>query len=120
MNLMLALLGVGVPGHMGINRNEIAHQLAKMGSSLPLIGPEPALDICEGCRRSNEGLDEQEARGLLQYIHGQSRLRAFLKILYQISWAITQFEQEPAKNNDGAANRAMSLKSNGQFTDMQK
>ena len=50
---------------MGINRNEIVHKLAKLGSSLPLIGPELALDICEGCRRNNEGLDEQEARGVL-------------------------------------------------------
>jgi len=47
MNLMLALRGGGgeMPGHMRINRNEIAHQLAKLGSSLPLVGPEPALDI---------------------------------------------------------------------------
>lgn len=68
-----------LPGHIGINRNEIAHQSAKLGPSLPLTGPEPALDICEGCRRSNEGLDEQEARGLLQYFHGQRQAKGFLK-----------------------------------------
>jgi hypothetical protein len=30
---------------MGINRNEIAHQLTKLDFSLPLTGPEPALEI---------------------------------------------------------------------------
>jgi ribonuclease HI len=34
-----------VPGHMGIDGNEIADQLAKQGSSHPFIGPEPALGI---------------------------------------------------------------------------
>lgn len=43
-NLVLALL-VRVPGQMGINRNEIAHQLTKLDFSLPLTGPEPALEI---------------------------------------------------------------------------
>jgi hypothetical protein len=41
---MLALL-VRVPGQMKIKRNEIAHQLAEPGSSFPLTGPEPALEI---------------------------------------------------------------------------
>jgi hypothetical protein len=30
---------------MRININEIAHQLAKLDSSLPFTGPEPALEI---------------------------------------------------------------------------
>jgi ribonuclease HI len=34
-----------VPGHMGIDGNEIADQLARQGSSYPLTGPEPALGI---------------------------------------------------------------------------
>lgn len=71
--------GEGGPGCMGINRNEIAHQLPMLETSLPLIEPEPALDICEGCRRSNEGLDEQDERGILQYIHGQRQPKGFLK-----------------------------------------
>jgi len=33
-------------GHVGIGGNEIADQLAREGSSLLLIGPEPALVIC--------------------------------------------------------------------------
>jgi ribonuclease HI len=36
---------VWVLGHMRIDRNEIADQLARQGSSHPLTGPEPALGI---------------------------------------------------------------------------
>jgi ribonuclease HI len=34
-----------VPGHEGIESNETADQLAKLGSECPLIGPEPACGI---------------------------------------------------------------------------
>jgi hypothetical protein len=34
-----------VPGHMRIDGNEIADQLARQVSSHPLLGPEPALGI---------------------------------------------------------------------------
>jgi len=34
-----------VPGHMGIDGNELADHLAIESSSHPLIGPEPALGI---------------------------------------------------------------------------
>jgi ribonuclease HI len=34
---------IWVPGHMGIDGNEMADQLARQGSSYPFIGPEPAL-----------------------------------------------------------------------------
>jgi hypothetical protein len=36
---------IWVPGHMGIDGNEIADQLARQGSSRPFIGPDPALGI---------------------------------------------------------------------------
>jgi hypothetical protein len=36
---------IWVPGHMGIDGNEIADQLAREDSSHPLIGPRPALGI---------------------------------------------------------------------------
>jgi len=36
---------VWVPGHMGIDWNKIADQLARQGSPLNLTGPEPALGM---------------------------------------------------------------------------
>ena len=36
---------VRVPGHMGIDENEMADNLAGEGSSDPLTGPQPALGI---------------------------------------------------------------------------
>jgi len=40
-----------VPGHMGIDGNEITDQSAKDGSSLPLIGPALALGISASVAR---------------------------------------------------------------------
>jgi ribonuclease HI len=57
---------IPVPGHMGIDGNETADQLARHGSSHPLTGPEPALgNICKGCQGSHQGLDKQETKGAL-------------------------------------------------------
>jgi ribonuclease HI len=36
---------VQVPGHNGIDGNEIANQLVRIGCSHPLIGPECAIGI---------------------------------------------------------------------------
>jgi hypothetical protein len=44
---------------MGIDGNEIADQLARQGSSHPLIGPEPALGIfAKVARGDDQGLDK--------------------------------------------------------------
>jgi hypothetical protein len=64
---------------MGIDGNEIADQLARQGSSQPLIGPEPAL-----------GISAKVARGVIrdwtsrkheehwQSICGQRQAKGFL------------------------------------------
>jgi hypothetical protein len=61
---------------MGIVGNEIAHRLARVGSSHPLIGPEPAL-----------GVSAKVAKGVLRSTGSpcinKGRLRAFLKKLWK-------------------------------------
>jgi hypothetical protein len=68
---------------MGINLNEIEHQLAKLGSTLPLIGSEPALDIsakvADGVMRSWMSRKREEHCSTFM---GKGRLRAFIKILH--------------------------------------
>ena len=34
-----------IPGHAGVRGNEIADDLARDGSALKLVGPEPALGV---------------------------------------------------------------------------
>jgi ribonuclease HI len=46
---------IWVPGHMGIDGNEMADQLARQGSSCPFIGPE---HICYDCQGADQGMDE--------------------------------------------------------------
>jgi hypothetical protein len=40
-----------VPGHEGIAGNELAHQLARLGSEHPFTGPEPACGISIGAAK---------------------------------------------------------------------
>jgi hypothetical protein len=65
---------VWAPGQTEIVENEIADQLAKVGSSHPHIGPEPAL-----------GVSAKVARGVMKSIGSpcidRGRLRAFLQKL---------------------------------------
>jgi ribonuclease HI len=71
---------IWVPGHMRIDGNEVADQLARQGSSHPFIGPDPAL-----------GISAKVARGVIRagrvgntrsigssYVD-KDRLRTFLK-----------------------------------------
>jgi hypothetical protein len=79
---------------MGIDGNKIADQLARPGSSQPLIGPEPAL-----------GISAKVARGVIrnwtsrkheeqwQSICGQRQAKGFLKKpSTKKSWEIAQTE----------------------------
>jgi len=45
---------------MEIHGNKIADQLARAGSSHPLIGPGPTLGISAKVARHNQGVEEQE------------------------------------------------------------
>jgi hypothetical protein len=71
-----------VPGHMGIDENEMADELARQGSALSLIGPEPALslsgEVAKGVIRSCMNRKHEE------YWHssyGQKTAKGFLKRL---------------------------------------
>jgi hypothetical protein len=65
---------------MGIDGNEIADQLARQGSTHPLIGPEPALDIsakfARGIVRDWTSRKHEED---WQSIRGQRQAKGFLK-----------------------------------------
>jgi hypothetical protein len=95
---------VWVLGHVEIDRNEIDDELARQGSSHPLIGLA-------------FGISAKVARGVIrdwtsrkrekqwQSLHGQRQAKGFLKIL----WGTAQPEHKPA-NIDRAAQRTISFK----------
>ena len=41
-----------VPGHSGVHGNEVADELARNGSSVPFVGPEPAIGISSNLIRN--------------------------------------------------------------------
>jgi hypothetical protein len=71
---------IWVPGHMGIDGNDKANQLARLGSSCPFIGPEPALGIsAKIAREVIMGWSNTKHVVYWQSIHGQRQARDFLK-----------------------------------------
>jgi hypothetical protein len=92
---------------MGIDENEIVVHLVRNGSSLPLkdlMLPVAYLQRLPGEWKSRE-------HEYWQSMCGQRQAKAFLQKPYaKKSWGFSQPEQKPVKNNDRAANRALSLK----------
>jgi ribonuclease HI len=71
---------IWVPGHMGIDGNEIADQLAREGSPHPLTGPQPALGIsAKGARRVISDCTSRKHEEHWQFIRGQRQVKGFLK-----------------------------------------
>jgi hypothetical protein len=67
---------------MGIDGNEMADQLARQGSSHPLIGPEPALSISvKVARRVIRDWTSRKHEEHWQSIRGQRQSKGFLKKL---------------------------------------
>lgn len=67
-----------LPGHMGIDENETADQLASQGSSCPLKGPEPTLDIsAKFARQVISSWTNRKPEGFMD----RSKLRASLNDL---------------------------------------
>ena len=64
---------IWVPGHTGIDGNEMAGQLARQGSSYPLTGPDPALGRLPGVGRV------RNMRSIGSPFMDKSKLRSFLK-----------------------------------------
>jgi len=56
-----------VPGHAGARRNEIADKLARSGSSLRFIGPEPFLGVSRQNIKKNETLVGETASGIVAW-----------------------------------------------------
>jgi hypothetical protein len=93
---------VWVPGHVEIDGNEIADELASQGSSHPLKGPVLGISakVARGLIRDWTSKKREEH---LHSIHGQKQVKGFLKI----PWGTAQPEHKPAKNIDRAAKRTI-------------
>jgi hypothetical protein len=102
---------VCVPGHMGIDLNKTANQLATEDSSHPLIGPQPALSISAKAREMTRDWTSRKDKEHWQSTHGQKLVKGFLKKPFGGGlWEIAQSGQKPAKNDDRVAKRTLSFK----------
>jgi hypothetical protein len=100
-----------MPGNMQIDGHETADQLARQGSKLPLIGPQPALGISAKVARGViKGWTSRKHEKYWQSIRGQRQAKGFFKDPLLNSWGIAQHQQKPAKNNNRVANRTLSFK----------
>ena len=83
---------VWMPGHMGIDGNEITDKLARQGSSHPLIGPKPVL--CISAEDTGGVIGDWMSRiheEHWQCVHGQRQTKGFLKRpSAKKCWGITQ------------------------------
>ena len=96
---------VWVPGHVEIDGNEIADELARQGFSHPLIGP--ALSISGKVDRDViRDWTSRKCKEQWQSICGERQAKRFLKK----PWETAKPEHKPAKNIDKAAKKTMSFK----------
>jgi hypothetical protein len=69
-----------VPGHEGIEGNEIADQLAKLGSECPFIGPEPACGISAGIsKKAVRGWTNRDHKKYWESLTGLKQTKGFLQ-----------------------------------------
>ena len=68
-----------MPGHMGIDGNEISDELALQGSLHPIIGPEPVLGIAAEVAKG--GIRDWTSRKHQEYwqsVHVQRQAKGFI------------------------------------------
>jgi hypothetical protein len=71
---------ISVPGHMGMDGNEVADQLVVQGSLCPFIGPKSALGISAKITREViRGWTNRKHAEYWQSVRGQRQAKGFLK-----------------------------------------